>query len=436
MKTLLVVVLLMVAGCTPNAPFRSLDKRSCPAEQKGGCGVGFYETHPRYDLGFVEYTERGNDFYPERTNALLAQIKTYANSDGVAIIVFVHGWRHNAAEDDANVQSFNEALATIAQLDILGPRKLVGVYVGWRGLTLHGLQSEALTYWDRKATAEQVGRAGVTQLLLNLEHIDRSDTKNLMLTVGHSFGGALVLSALNNVLLDRMVSAQYGQEVKSFGNGVILLNPAIEADKGLALKENSLKLGLTGVKIPGLLYVVSSEGDMATTTPFRLGQDIGTNLIWSQVGLHRRYGHRDYVLDESQLDNTTVGNYAPFWTDRLTDLAQPSASGLGTWQHSSYCAPPATSDRPVQLPCTVDEPMAVFRVPATFIKDHNDVFNTNVISLIATIASKSLRDDQLSSRLQPTNQVCLSQDRFDFGKCFNHFFGKARALKEQQASVP
>lgn len=74
------------------------------------------------------------------------------------MVVFIHGWKHNAGRDDGNVASFNKALANLASSGVLGKRRLVGLYVGWRGKSMHGLYSENLTYWDRKAVAEEVGR--------------------------------------------------------------------------------------------------------------------------------------------------------------------------------------------------------------------------------------------------------------------------------------
>ena len=48
-------------------------------------------------------------------------------------------------------------------------RKIVGVYIGWRGRSIDLSGLDNITYWDRKAVAEQVGKGGVTELLLRLE---------------------------------------------------------------------------------------------------------------------------------------------------------------------------------------------------------------------------------------------------------------------------
>lgn len=462
MKKSLLVVACFLAGCTSNVPHRSVGSMGvadCTQSEKTACGNGYYEKHSSYDLGFVEYTERGNDFYPERTKKLLDAVSKYGEGDGVAIIVFVHGWKHNASPEDDNVISFKDSLDTLAKLNIVGGRKIFGIYVGWRGLSVHGLQSEQLTYWDRKGTAEQVGKGGVTQLLLNLEHIDRKNEKNIMLTIGHSFGGAVVLSALNEVLLERMISARQGIGIKSFGNGVILLNPAIEANKALLLKENSMQIGVEKIPTPSLLYVISSEGDTATTTPFRVGQFFGTNLMWNQVDIDREYNNMKYTLKEDELDNTTIGNYEPFWTGTLEDVEMKSArlkesntagllsdkstypvinwvvGGLGLgggkivdrWTYKSFCEGALNELRSAQLPCFDNEPIDFFRVPSSFIENHNDVFNNNVIALVSAIASKSIR--QAQPPVEGPYTVCSPKGAFDFWPCFADFYKDVSSIR-------
>jgi hypothetical protein len=105
-----------------------------------------------------------------------------------------------------------------------------------------------VTYWERKATAEQVAKGGITELLLRLERevIDEQPgraNRNLYLVTGHSFGGAVVLSALNEIFLERVAAATAKNPddarvlTRPFGHGVVLLNPAIEANEVFQLKE-------------------------------------------------------------------------------------------------------------------------------------------------------------------------------------------------------
>ena len=59
------------------------------------------------------------------------------------IVTFVHGWKHNADYCDNNMCCFRDMLRQISKLDehysINEPRRrVVGVYLGWRGLSLTG----------------------------------------------------------------------------------------------------------------------------------------------------------------------------------------------------------------------------------------------------------------------------------------------------------
>lgn len=455
MKFIFLIAILFLSACVSNAPFRTGDGRVC-AGQDSGCGP-YYERNDGYDLGFVEYSERGNDFFPQQTMKVLENItdivspKDKSLGNGVAIVVFVHGWKHNASTDDPNVVSFKKTLKQISEaknakgVRLLGAKKVVGVYVGWRGMSFHGLQMENLTFWDRKATAEEVGRGGVTELLLSLEHISKSKPNNLMLTVGHSFGGAIALSALHDVLLYKMKAAELGEPLVAFGDGVILLNPAIEANQGLLLKESSMRLGAMGRDLPTLMYVISSRADKPTNKFFVWGQFFGVTLNWSQKHLGREYYGRKYSLSERELDENTIGNYPFFTTARMEDrdseqpfvklMSLPSpadnsgldaamervlsirrAQNLGMWKINSYCETGQWSDE--RLPCFENDPVDFLSVPKTFIESHNDVFNNNVTAFLTAAVRKSLWDR--SDKKDPTG-YCFVDGKFSLEKCFTYY---------------
>lgn len=456
MKILLILGACLLAACTGNTPIRDAKVATCDIIES--CSNSYYEVHPKYEIGFVEYSERGNDFDPARTQQLLDRLKQYSADGKLAIVVFVHGWKHNAEQDDENVISFTKALANLAESGVLTDRKLVGVYVGWRGLTLHGLGSENITYWDRKAVAEEVGRGGVTELFTQLEQIDRSRNENYLVIVGHSFGGAITLSALHDQLLERLQNQQAGLPVRAFGDAVIMLNPAIEANQGLLLKENSLKVGSSGVRAQPLLYVISSEGDKATGFPFFAGQWLGVNLTWSQVDLVRNYNDKIFEFQEETLDTTSIGNYSLFHTTLIKDpdrkkamnrlemeasspgvdkaMASPKViedTNFGEWELVSYCTPDGKNGDPdaPRMPCYSNEPVNFIYTSDSFIADHNDIFNPAVIAFMSTAVSKAYYE---------TANVAFDKCRaggapgggFLFSACFEHHFALAKEMEEKQ----
>ncbi|MDF5939862.1 alpha/beta hydrolase [Pseudomonas aeruginosa] len=270
------------------------------------------------------------------------------------MVVFIHGWKHNAGRDDGNVASFNKALANLASSGVLGKRRLVGLYVGWRGKSMRGLYSENLTYRDRKAVAEEVGRGGVAELLAQLERIDRKD-RNYLVIVGHSFGGAITLGALHDPLLERLLALRDGQRIRAFGDAVIMLNPAIEANQGLLLKENSLQGRRPGN--PAAAAAVRHQFARRQRHPLRLpARPMGRRQPHLEPGgPDRTYNGTRYRLREEDLDTTALGNYSLYRTALLIDRECPLPDGsdncaprppeprviddtdIGKWRFRSFC---------------------------------------------------------------------------------------------------
>ena len=89
----------------------------------------------------------------------------FAQTDaGLSIVVYVHGWKHNAADTDDNLRTFRLLLADAA-LDEQAKQKefglpahrVVGVYVAWRGRSVALPEPFiSFTFWDRKSTAQHV----------------------------------------------------------------------------------------------------------------------------------------------------------------------------------------------------------------------------------------------------------------------------------------
>jgi hypothetical protein len=388
--------------------------------------------------------------------------------EGVLAVVFVHGWKHNAAPDDGNVASFRGLLESATKV-MKGRRRVVGIYVGWRGLSVETEPLMEISYWERKAAAEQVGRRDVTELLLELERAvidDHAPNKNLYLVVGHSFGAAIVLSALNEVLLERIVAALPAKdcdaapdcacvETRPFGHGVVLLNPAIEANEAFQLKQ-ALADRCFGENQVHLMHVVSSDADEATNEYFRIGQRIDM-LNWRETELDRTVNGRPVHFLESDLDTITVGNYTPFQTGQLCDgqiapeKRRPECrlddgrpkpcviTGTDrrwyyiTYVHNEDCVP--RDDRAQHIPVGSHEPVAFVQTDQGFIAGHNDVFSPGVVAYLAAIVSearfKRARAHSGSIEGEPFRDGCVNPEGgwFDFGNCFQTYEGAFGANK-------
>lgn len=407
----LVAALLVFSGCARNASWRTNEPADC-AQAK--CDTTFIEQHDRFDLTYVEFSERGNVFDRPRLNRVLEHINALAQGPrGVTAVVFVHGWKHNASDDDKNVKSFRRVLHAVTEdqqfrKQLFGTRRLVGVYAGWRGRSINLSLVEQLTYWDRKAVAQEVGKGGVTEMLLRLRHatlgskthgaLRPNNTQgNSFLVVGHSFGGAIVLSALNEVLLQQLITAQPWKapaadcpgnpdapcvKAEPFAHGVVLLNPAIEANQTLQLREMATRYRYPDDQIK-MMHVISTDGDTATSIAFPAGQWLGVNLSSRQTDLNRTYGGKPVTLREEELDTTTVGNFIPFRTARLE-----ADDDAGSWTfeqcRKGNCGL-SDEQKNTLIPTAENNPLVFISTDERFMKDHNDVFNCNVAAYLAAI---------------------------------------------------
>jgi hypothetical protein len=109
-----------------------------------------------YDLAVIEFDDPGWYHNPAIQNKLVQYLRS-KQSEHLTIILFVHGWRHNASEGDANLREFRNLLedAVANEKHARSPHRVFGVYLAWRGLSLRGLLSYS-TFWTRKNAAFRV----------------------------------------------------------------------------------------------------------------------------------------------------------------------------------------------------------------------------------------------------------------------------------------
>jgi hypothetical protein len=230
-------------GCTSNQPFRTNYEAV-----EGDRTKEVIESTPNYKLGFVEFDDQGWFWDTRQRTAVEQMIRDEAGigsaqgatPQGIILVAFVHGWKDNAAYDGDGVQAFRQILQQLSAAEQAQKdhpvRKVVGVYVAWRGLSATWEPFKELSFWERKDTAHKVGGYGaMTALLVDLENIQKESlnalTKNAprteLIIIGHSFGGAAVYSALSQIITERFVNTlEKGKRLKPLGDQVILLNPA------------------------------------------------------------------------------------------------------------------------------------------------------------------------------------------------------------------
>lgn len=319
----------MLIGCTANRPYRT-DLVPCDTTKPGAdCTAAVIESTPDYKLGFVEFDDQGWFWNREQLKSVEQMIQSEAGigqsggARGIIMVLFVHGWKNNAAYDNTNVQMFRVALKQLNQAEQAqngnNARKVVGVYAGWRGLSVKSdvfppLGME-LTFWSRKRAAHKVGDGAMTELLVRLEKLQQAANVSIpsgalktdFIIIGHSFGAAAVYSAACQVVTERFVqTVEQNQPLKPLGDQVILLNPAFEAARHYNLNELAVSISKYPDAQRPVLSIFTSKGDWATHTFFPLGRFFSTLL--------QRFRH-----DEPQrsADRTAVGWFGPFVTHDL-----------------------------------------------------------------------------------------------------------------------
>ena len=154
-------------------------------------------------LGFVELDDMGALF---EAGELQAVLKTIEQANALAgqspdaapmVVCFVHGWNHNASETDSNVAGFKEVLERLwGQYG--RRRKVIGVYVGWRGLRVKRSWPLAMqfSFFDREAAAVRIPGASLASAFAEIALRAHENRFAQVVFIGHSFGALLLERSL------------------------------------------------------------------------------------------------------------------------------------------------------------------------------------------------------------------------------------------------
>jgi hypothetical protein len=421
------VLLLFTIGCTANRPFRT-SFAPCDTSQAGaGCREAVIETAPDYKLGFVEFDDQGWFWNRRQLSAVEKLIQAEAgigqstNAEGIVMVLFLHGWKNNAAYDNENVGMFratltglNKAEQAQSSLDTRKARKIVGVYAGWRGLSATLEPFKELSFWERKNTAQQIGHGAMTELLAVLENLQTASNKAMrpdaprteLIIVGHSFGGAAVYSAISQIVTERFVDTiEHGVPLKPLGDVVILLNPAFEASRHYNLNELAVSISHYPESQRPVLAIFTSEGDWATHYAFPIGRFISTifqkqrhdkpqgSANREAVGWFKPFITHDLVYDAqakvNATDHTTLNpqtqEHQPHDQQKLQASIRnvhaqrqkwhPNAPSPATYSFDDCTLNPKASFRP-------GDPFMIVSVDKKIMSGHNDITNPVLINFL------------------------------------------------------
>lgn len=334
---------LALVACTPNRAYHTRapapDAPLCVAALPSGCANDVWyrvraeaeateekrqPEQPVY-LGFVEFDDQGALHDPSLKDAVINRIDALAQQQSVLMVVFAHGWKHNASADDPNVVDFANVLSRIAYYDEMvcahrscAGRQVIGVYLGWRGLSATTEPFKEISFYSRKSRAHRVGTDGAVEVLAQLAKIKAikrtgQGNDNQLIVTGHSFGGALIYSAVQQQLVRDTAFPANGLIPRSSANLIALVNPAFEAARFATLERRARTLEHARNQRP-ILAVFTSRSDTATKIAFPLGRGLSTSL------------QQHVSKEQARQNRTALGHYMPFVTHDL-DLKQDPAMG-------------------------------------------------------------------------------------------------------------
>jgi hypothetical protein len=292
-----------------------------------------------YQLAIVEFDDQGRCYSRYQMKEVVAWLSDHANTDAI-IVVFTHGWKHNARSDDNNLANFRRVLKETVEQEKSeqdkhsnSARPILGVFVGWRGLSLYDRFGilDNLSFWDRQDAGRRVAVGSVRELFGRLRHYRnrRLDAGGapLLVIVGHSFGGMIVYSALAQSLIEAASSTKAHVSTR-FADLVLLVNPAFEAERYLPIWDLLNERPPSDVDQPPVFVCATAFNDWATGLAFPIG-NLYCLLTESWLGVQERQamintvGHLDWLRSHDlkatsnasgyELTPRKAGFQAPFW---------------------------------------------------------------------------------------------------------------------------
>jgi hypothetical protein len=308
----IMALVLMIGGCAPLRPYHTSQDGS--PHQATQCYREGQQSHDGSCLRFVEYDDFGNLFNRAQLDETVEAARLVSEAGGI-VIVYVHGWEHNASESDNDLKSFHQAVRNAQTLDRQygDKRTVLGIYVGWRGKSLNVPGLSKLTFWERKTTAQSVGDGAVFELFRKLANHRVDFPNSRLVLIGHSFGAAVTYSSVSHSIMDQIINdpIHVSKEDTSTRNlakrwdMVVLLNPAFEAMQLRPHFELARSQQYPQNQLPHLI-IITSEADWATGIAFPAGRFLRSTL--------NKYADKE----SADMYRTTVGHYLPFVTHQLS----------------------------------------------------------------------------------------------------------------------
>jgi hypothetical protein len=313
---------ILMSGCMSHRVYRPTDEgASVEAVQSADGAVD-------YKLAYVEFDDQGELWDPLQLKAAIELIdqENAATDGGVITTIFLHGWKNDASERcerKGNLREFKRVLEQVARnekgletafpsvIKDAQPRRVVGIYVAWRGKCMRTPVLDTFSFFTRRAAALRVGSISMEDSLLRLMHAAKQKDKSKCVVVGYSFGGAILEKTIAQAMVPLLVYAS-GSRIVIPADLIVVANPASEAALAKQFVEILERSGARLVFMQGgkqidvdgpLLASITSRADWVTRRAFPTGMYVN-NL----PRRFRRYPEGQDLPSQRSMASHTAGH--------------------------------------------------------------------------------------------------------------------------------
>ena len=383
-----------------------------------------------YTLAFIEFDDQGELWSPSqmfRTTELIKRANEAAAQS--LVVVFIHGWQNNASpkqeqEEGKSLHGFKQLLSQIVETTRItnptSPPPVIGVYLAWRGKSVHKPFS-GFTFWNRRRTATRIASSGaVSEVLSRIVETTNQKPDSKILLIGHSFGGLLMEQALVQYLVSSTVGAETGQ-LDFPVDLVMLINPASSSLRAKQLIEVFVRDRAKVYQVDKkgkryerpLMISVTSKTDFATRALYPAGTSLG--LIFTRF---RTYGSEfcSPTAKQRKFYLYTGGHNKVLHSHVVTAKSLPKQDGAGNELALQFGYDPAAQEETISFNgrkhrftmkkkrgALNDTPYWIMSVPRSLIPDHSDIFGVNTIRLMAALVRST-------GALEPDSRTVLVRE--------------------------
>lgn len=371
-----------------------------------------------YSLSFVELNDDGLFVEPEQVDRLMADLQAKTDHADTTILLYVHGWNHNASTNDTNVACFEELLkaTAIMQSTYLSsnkttPRAVYGIYVGWPGVVYENEKlNKSLTFFGRQSAADRAGERGALLGLFSkiAELRDRqAPAKTKFVIISHSLGARLTYKALRPIMQHSVYAADSGKS-DFIADVAVMVNPALSADEHTALAaliNGQAKQGSN--KSQPRFIIATSERDEVLSGIFPLSQQINSFVRGDYaltdkrrtlpLGLFDEYVTHSLKL-EGKYENSAGKNGCPTLSHEELEIARGkrrAQNDVELYNYKLIKHYDAQNQETYRTILTESAnisrgPIMVVRVSGEIIPNHNDIFTSPFVDFVARVINAGL----------------------------------------------